>query len=204
MGFDIIPSVEISHRCDFAILADARGYVDAVEIGTDLGIWAREFLSRWHGHWLYLVDDYGPHEAVPLPREVDRMTAQIALAPFHGRYRFIDGRSPEVIPVVLTFIRPSFVYVDGSHDEDDVYADLKAWWDVLPAGGMLAGHDFDPAYPSVMAAVERFAREEGVAVRLTAEPTGRSYYMYRVEPRTLVHRFFRSGEGPNPLATTGG
>jgi len=35
-----------------------------------------------------------------------------------------------------------FVFIDGSHDEVDVRADLSAWWPTLKTGGVMAGHDF--------------------------------------------------------------
>jgi len=33
------------------------------------------------------------------------------------------------------------VYLDASHDADDVYADIKAWWSNLRPGGVLFGDD---------------------------------------------------------------
>lgn len=44
-----------------------------------------------------------------------------------------------------------FVFIDGSHDEPAVAADIAAWWPKVKAGGVLAGHDMN--YTSVEAAV---------------------------------------------------
>ena len=127
------------------------------------------------------------------------MVAVQALAPHLGRFRFVRMKSVEAVPVVRTFITPEFVYIDGSHEEADVAADLAAWWDVLPPYGMLAGHDYDPAHPGVVAAVDRFARERDCVVRLTQETDfPPSWYIYRTEPETLMIRLFRSTAEPNP------
>lgn len=201
----IRPSEEISHRTDFALLANARGYKDAVEVGVDQGVFARDFLSRFQGNWLFLVDPYEPYPDFPYDRSGDQLVAAQALAPYHGRFRFVKARSVQAAPWVARVIHPDFVYVDGAHEEDDVRADLEAWWAVLPPDrGMLAGHDYDTDHPGVMLAVNRFAQEHGLIVRLTHEKTSPpSWYVYRREPDTLVHKFFQDSESPNPAAVTG-
>lgn len=204
MPFAIEPSTEISHRCDFSILANARGYVDAVEVGVDLGKFARAFLDRWNGHWLMCVDPYAPYAEIPGDRTLDMMTAVQALMPYHGRFRFLRMSSREAAANLGLFIRPpGFVYIDGSHERDDVAADLAAWWDVLDPSGMMAGHDFDGDHPGVVEAVTGFARERELVVRLTHETTSPpSWYCYRSEPETLIRRLFSEGTGENPHYVT--
>ena len=202
MPFIIEPSTEIANRGDFSLLCNARGVIDAVEVGVDHGVFAREFLSRFKGNWLLLVDPYLPYEEMNYDRTLDAFVAAQALAPFHGRFRFIRQRSPEAIPSVRTFINPpGFVYIDGSHEQADCYADMVAWWDALAPDGILAGHDYDDAHRGVQRAVRRFAEERGLVVRLTHEMTfPASYYIYRTEPATLIHRFFNEGQSDNPHA----
>lgn len=50
------------------------------------------------------------------------------------------------------------VYIDGAHDYASVVADLAAWTPKIKAGGLIAGHDYNPgAWPGVVQAVtERF------------------------------------------------
>jgi hypothetical protein len=184
MAYRIIRSEEIAYRHDFALLCNARGYRDAVEVGVDLGVFARSFLDRFEGSWLLLVDPYD--------RSLDAQTAIQALAPHHGRFRFIRDRSPEAIDAVLKLIRsPGFVYIDGSHDEFDVWEDIKAWYGVLSDDGMIAGHDFDDDHPGVVSAVTRFAEERGLVVRLTHEESSpRSWYCYKREPAELYQRLY--------------
>lgn len=199
MQYQVIKSEEIAYRHDFPLLCNARGYEDAVEVGVDLGVFARLFLDRFQGSWLLLIDPYLPYAEIPHDRSLDAATALQALSPHHGRFRFIRDRSPEVIASVLTFIqKPEFVYIDGSHDEFDVYQDIKAWWDIVPNHGMVAGHDYDEQHPGVMASVNRFAEERGLVVRLTMGDKIASWYCYRYEPEFLHQRLYVEGTLHNP------
>lgn len=37
--------------------------------------------------------------------------------------------------------KADLIYLDASHDRDDVYSDIKAWWENLRPGGILFGDD---------------------------------------------------------------
>lgn len=200
----IIPSEEIAYRADFALLCNARALLTACEIGTDRGVFAREFMSRWHGHQLYCVDDYQPYPEMPGRRDTDRMMAVAALQSFHGRVKFLELSSPGAAAAVPAYDRPfDFIYVDGAHDHDAVAADLAAWWPLVSIpGGILAGHDFDDSHPGVQQAVREFAERENVIIRTTRDPLA-SWYAYQTEPEMLLRRFFDQGEMPNPHRTPG-
>lgn len=64
-------------------------------------------------------------------------------------------------------LRADLIYIDGSHEDEDVSADLIAYWEVLAPGGVIFGDDF--AWDSVRLAVERFAREQRMKVELLAD-----------------------------------
>lgn len=64
----------------------------------------------------------------------------------------------------LRGVKADMIYIDGSHEEEDVYQDLIAWWDLVREGGVLFGDDWD--WDGVRLAVERFAGEEGLSVKL--------------------------------------
>ncbi len=64
-------------------------------------------------------------------------------------------------------IRADLIYLDGSHEEEDVYDDLNAYWPLLTPGGTLFGDDY--TWDGVRIAVERFAREQGCKIVLRAE-----------------------------------
>ena len=46
-----------------------------------------------------------------------------------------------------------FVFIDASHEYEDVKRDLQVWLPKVTHGGALAGHDYDPHWPTVVAAV---------------------------------------------------
>lgn len=47
------------------------------------------------------------------------------------------------------------VVVDAGHDEVSVTRDIEAWWPKVAPGGWIGGDDYGPAFPGVMAAVDR-------------------------------------------------
>jgi len=59
-------------------------------------------------------------------------------------------------------ITAELIYIDGSHEEEDVYADLVSYWDLVAPGGILVGDDW--GWDGVRLAATRFAREQGLAV----------------------------------------
>jgi hypothetical protein len=40
-------------------------------------------------------------------------------------------------------IRAELIYIDGSHDAEDVLSDIRAYWPLLRKGGVLFGDDYD-------------------------------------------------------------
>jgi hypothetical protein len=59
------------------------------------------------------------------------------------------------------------IYIDASHEEEDVYADLLAYWEVLAPGGVMFGDDW--SWDGVRVAVLRFAQEAGVTPRFIGD-----------------------------------
>jgi hypothetical protein len=55
----------------------------------------------------------------------------------------------------LRGVRADLIYVDGSHEEEDVFADLTDYWDLLAPGAILFGDDY--SWTGVKMAVDRFA-----------------------------------------------
>ncbi len=56
-------------------------------------------------------------------------------------------------------LQAELIYIDGSHDEKDVYDDLTAYWDILHPGGVVFGDDWP--WTSVSNAVKAFCAEKG-------------------------------------------
>jgi Methyltransferase domain len=64
-------------------------------------------------------------------------------------------------------IRAELIYIDASHEEEDVLADLSAYWEVLAPGGTLFGDDYD--WDGVRLAVQQFAGEHRLTIAFTAD-----------------------------------
>jgi hypothetical protein len=66
-------------------------------------------------------------------------------------------------------ITADLVYIDGSHEEDDVYDDLCRLWRLLRPGGALCGDDWHAYWYGVICAVNRFARERELSIELSEQ-----------------------------------
>ena len=64
-------------------------------------------------------------------------------------------------------IEAELIYLDASHEEEDVYADLGGYWPLVSVGGALFGDDY--TWDGVRLAVTRFARENRLTVRFVAD-----------------------------------
>lgn len=54
--------------------------------------------------------------------------------------------------------KAQLIYIDASHDEPDVYADIQVYYEILENGGVIFGDDWKH-WPGVVAAVRRFSEE---------------------------------------------
>lgn len=83
-----------------------------------------------------------------------------------------------IFPVVQTSINAArllakqgvvadLCYVDGSHEINDVYADLQAYWPLVRKGGVMFGDDL--AFPGVMLDTNRFCIERGLKMTVESD-----------------------------------
>lgn len=70
---------------------------------------------------------------------------------------------------ILTWlgIRPQLIYVDGSHEQGDVYRDYQAYWDLLPTGGGMLVDDLTGWFPGVLHDFDLFLKAESLTPVLT-------------------------------------
>lgn len=67
-----------------------------------------------------------------------------------------------IVPIRSTSVRAaSFVrdnlacvFIDGGHNYEDCRDDIEAWFPKVIHGGLLAGHDYNEAFPGVIKAVD--------------------------------------------------
>lgn len=156
----------VGGRVQLADLCNNYNFQVAVEVGTDLGLFAREFLRRWRGRILYCIDPYTPYPMRGDDRTPHMLTATLNLQPFSERYILLLESSPQVAPRFKS-LGVEFVYIDGKHDYESVKADIEGWWPILAKGGVLAGHDFNN--PDVEKAVMELAVREEVNIWFTTD-----------------------------------
>ncbi len=126
-------------------------------------------IDTWLGALEFWADQSDPERFLALERQ-------------HGYpsvyYRFLAnvchrGHSRRIVPfpihssaaalwLMRTDLRADMIYIDGSHEEEDVYQDLLDYHPLLRPGGKIFGDDWD--WSGVRAAVERFAQEERLTV----------------------------------------
>jgi methyltransferase family protein len=64
-------------------------------------------------------------------------------------------------------ITAEMIYLDASHEEEDVYQDLCNFWNVVRPHGILFGDDY--SWDGVRLAVNRFANEQGRQISFIAD-----------------------------------
>ena len=135
-------------------LRDAGVAGTVIAVDTWLGAWDHWINDDWFQHlgWDHgyptinrkfmnnVVSENLQDFVVPLP--LDSLNAAVVLKNFD--------------------IRPDILHLDGAHDLESVFADLKVWWPLLQPGGVLIGDDyFEHTYwPGVKEAFDRFFSPE--------------------------------------------
>jgi hypothetical protein len=137
--------------------------IDAVEVGVYQGDNALSILQNLNIRKMHLVDPYkvfvepssrmGRTEDFPENEKI----AREKLKGYADKCHWHICRSDEVdLPAV------DFVYVDGSHEYENVIKDLYYCWSIIRPGGILAGHDWHSK--GVNKAVQEFSEKTGKKV----------------------------------------
>jgi predicted O-methyltransferase YrrM len=82
-------------------------------------------------------------------------------------------------------IQADFVYIDASHEREDVAADLKAYFPLVRQGGVFAGDDYMSGWPGVITAVVEFFDNIGLPHQLAGNTWYSQKTITRDEKRIL-------------------
>jgi hypothetical protein len=63
-------------------------------------------------------------------------------------------------------IRAEMIYIDASHEEDDVYKDLSNYYELLENNGIMFGDDYQRSWPGVINSVNRFSKEKNIELEI--------------------------------------
>ncbi len=126
------------HRDTIETLARELGWKRGIEVGVGTGLLHRRLIAAG-------VEMLG----VDLGLRQERRAAVEA----------IPGASVMWMPSVEAARQVAdhcadFVFIDAGHSYEAVKADIEAWWPKVRPGGWFGGHDYHPAHPGVIQAVD--------------------------------------------------
>jgi glycosyltransferase involved in cell wall biosynthesis len=80
--------------------------------------------------------------------------------------------------------KADLIYIDASHEADDVYADIIQYWQLLKPNGVMIGDDYaDPNHIGVRVAVHKFIKE----CNLTLKTAGNKWWLQKSsDPQEVV------------------
>jgi len=179
----------LAHREDLGEYLNALNLKGrGVEVGVADGLCSSRILEKWRGECLYLVDawrhllDYEDVANGPDAEHEDRYQQVVRrLAPYGERSRIIRATSEEAARQFPDGFF-DFAYIDANHSYEAVKADLRIWFPKVKACGLFCGHDYldgtnEFGHFGVQRAVDEFAEEKGLEVRLTLEQYWKSWYV---------------------------
>ncbi|WP_340313713.1 class I SAM-dependent methyltransferase [Rhizorhabdus argentea] len=150
-----------TRRDDVATLFREGGV--GVELGVAAGDFSERILQYDHVGYLFSIDMWAGDRG----HGVDQYREAIGrLSPYRDRNAILRMRFDEALHL---FGEESldFIYVDGyAHDGELNGATFRDWLPKLRRGGIIAGDDYAPDWPLVMAAVDRFVAENGLELHV--------------------------------------
>lgn len=142
--------------------------VVAIEVGAWLGSSTRYIAERLPpGGKLYAIDTWRGSQNEPLHLRDHRLPYLYQLFLSNVKHA---GLANVIVPVRMESleaakaldVQADFIYIDASHDENNVYNDILAWYPLLKEGGVMCGDDW--GWISVQRGVIRAANKLGKQV----------------------------------------
>lgn len=137
-----------------------------IEIGSWLGNSARFFASKIPEHGkVYAVDHWlGSKEQQSdpfIPNLYEQFLSNIIH--FGLTHKIIPIKMPSTEAAkYLNGVKPDLIYIDGSHETEDVLDDLRAWYPYVKDHGIFCGDDWTSE--AVAKAVKIFAKEQNLVI----------------------------------------
>lgn len=134
-----------------------------VELGVAAGDFSERILKYDHIGYLFSIDMWAGDRGHGIEQYRE---AIFRLDPYRERNTVLRMRFDEALPL---FDNESldFIYVDGyAHDGEMNGQTFREWFPKLRHGGIIAGDDYSPEWPLVVAAVNAFAAENNLEVHV--------------------------------------
>ena len=131
-----------------------------MELGVAKGIFSELMLQKSNLGYLYGIDMYADEG-----HDIEQYRSALArLEPFRERNAILRMRFKEALPLFPDEYF-DFIYVDGYANEgEEGGSTFYEWFPKLKRGGVFAGHDYDPHWPLVIKAVDKFVAENKLSV----------------------------------------
>jgi hypothetical protein len=149
----------MKHRVELADLVPHGGTF--IELGVAEGAFSSAVLSRRQDLVVYSIDRWSDHhDKFEYARAKARLTqfgnrARVIRNTFAKAREFFDAASADMI------------YIDGyAREGQENGRTVRDWWDVVKPGGVMAGHDYHPAFQATVDAVDEFAKANGRTVEI--------------------------------------
>lgn len=132
------------------------------EIGCFAGATSQVLLRRLHPRGaLICIDPWKPYKYVEEDMQEVRQCFDQVTAEFSDILTVCTTTSAEAVKL-MPDERLDVVYIDGSHDYDDVMFDIREWSRKVKPGGVIAGHDYSDTWKGVMQAVDESFKNQPV------------------------------------------
>lgn len=134
------------------------------EVGVHLAENAKNIYNFLNPKALFLIDpwkNYIDPDSFEVIGESQRIIAEERMKDCKN-IKFLRMTSLEAVNFVPDGI--DFVYIDGNHSFVSVLLDMKAWFEKIKHGGILAGHDYHDSMPQVQMAVDSFGKVKNLRI----------------------------------------
>lgn len=128
-------------------LIKAHGFTRGAELGVRRGELTASLLERHPGLTMIAVDLWSPHSSFTEQYDHDANLARFQenTRPFRDRlvvYRRLLHEAAQLVPDGSL----DFVFIDATHTYAALSADIRAWAPKVKPHGLIAGHDYHPAW----------------------------------------------------------
>jgi len=163
--------VKDMHRGDVSRLIGLMGLTKGAEIGVAGGEHSEIILKNIEGCELLCIDTWGTSWSKKLYEPAVKR-----LAPYNAK--IIRASSMEAARDVPDGSL-DFVYIDASHEFDNVMEDLITWSRKVKKGGIVSGHDYDkPHRKGVVPAVDLYTKMHGIQEWFLTDQVREASYMW--------------------------
>lgn len=145
-----------------------------VELGVAAGAFSSHILRQDKVSLLYSIDRWNDHHNI-----AEYFTA-LTLLKSHGSRSLVVRASFSDVLHCIPNEHMNFIYIDGyAHTGQDEGATIRTWWSKLKSGGVFSGHDYDPAWPLTVAAVDAFVAKHNLALNTTTDDHFQSWWVVK-------------------------